>query len=219
MALSIDGTPVNIAGQSGASFTIGPITTTFTNGEVFIVVLTNLNGGGVSSISGGSLTFTRRAFTSQGGTNIDNIEEWSAPVGGSVVNNVTFTVTLSGSASYISASLFAVSNGGSSISFDAGGPQTSTSGLASMTTSETALIIPSARFSATGAPTASSPWTGICSGVSGAFLGVEYQVAAASRRRPTPRTRSRQPVTTIPGARRAARSRCPPGSTPPRSPP
>lgn len=175
---SLDGTPVNQhSTPSGTSFTIGPITSTFTNGIVVIDNLANDVSLYISSITGGGLTFTRHAAINGGA---GYLERWTAPVGSSVVNNITFTVNANTSGVFTSTALYIVSAGGDTVSFDAGGPQTGTgTTIVGMTTQETALVTFCARFGSDSAPTVTGAWSGIVSGVSGSFFVAGDQSGAA----------------------------------------
>lgn len=170
--LTIDGSASHNSGATSTP-TVGPLSSTFANGRVIIFVTYNLSSGSISSITGGGLTFTKRITITLGGSDV--FDEWAAPVGGSPLSGVTFTANLSGSASFTFMQAFVVSNGGNAVAFDTGGPQAVTSGAASMTTNESAMVFCAGRFGTSGAPTASAPWTQIIGGVASSFSASEYQ--------------------------------------------
>lgn len=173
MALSIDGTPAN--GNStpgGTTFSVGPVTSSFGNGIVVLDILANDASLFVSSISGGSLTWSRHSSINGGA---GYLERWSAQVGNTALSSQSFTVTATTSGVFISWGLYVVSSAGSTVNFDSGGPQTGTSSFASMTTNETALVTFCARFGTDNAPTVTSPWSGIVSGVANSFFCAGHQ--------------------------------------------
>jgi hypothetical protein len=174
MALALDGNIVSVANTAGnGPFNIGSISTTYGNGEVFCFVV--VNGTTVSGVTCGGITLTQRATITAGP---GPIYEYAGPVGSAPLSSAAVQVTIAASTSFFDACAWVISNTGSVVAFDTGGPQTN-GGAPTMTTQETALIMAMAKFLSSTTPTYAAPWSPIFSGVSGSYACIEYQVANA----------------------------------------
>jgi hypothetical protein len=103
MALALEGTAVRNNSSSVSSLTTTAFTTTQA-AEIKIAV--TINAGTTSSISGGGLTWALRKRQANAGGN--NIELWVAQAG-AALSGVQFTLTLSGSATFITSTVYAFS--------------------------------------------------------------------------------------------------------------
>lgn len=112
--LSLEGTPVHANAGSGTSMNIGPFTTT--KPALIVIVNTNNASGaaGISSITGGGLTWAKR--TGSGGSN--TIEEWTASAG-AALSGVTFTINFNSATMFDTADVFAISGNNTSTIYDA----------------------------------------------------------------------------------------------------
>lgn len=172
MTLALDGAAASTIASSGNPVTVGPISTTFGYGKVYILIVAN--SASPTSITGGGLTFSQRA-------SISNCFLWAADVGSSPLSGVTFTVNFGGSTTFCTMVAQAISNGGNSngLAFDSGGPQTATSSgsgpQASMTTANAvALLVAGGAYGADN-PTSGVGWTDIFGAQMGSFAIFQYQ--------------------------------------------
>ncbi len=169
--LSIDGTPIEA--NSSAATTSITLTTTKTNNIIILVIETN--GGPISTVSGGGLTWARRAQNSAGTT---NIETWWA-LASSILSGVTITVTPT-TTNFTTVIGFAVNGAKTSSPFD--GTAVTVSGIPSdpisiSTTAANTMIIGAFRFAGTSNPTAGSGFTGLA--LNADFALAEYQIVSA----------------------------------------
>lgn len=171
MALALDG---SVHGNATAA-SLG-VSLTTANANDIIVVIATINSGPVTSVVGGGLTWN--FVIADGPTAASQIEFWYA-VAASALSSVTITVTQTGSG-FITVDAFGISGADTSTIFDANAstPDSSTTGLLSITT-DTAdtFIIGGYRISVAN-PTEGSGWTKI----SGAdFQLTEYMIVSSTQ--------------------------------------
>lgn len=177
MSLALEGTPVIVNALGVTTLSVGPFTTTLAS-EVFI---TNVcNTAGITSISGGGLTWARRVdATSSAGVN--HLEHWAAQASGAL-SGVTFTITYSGGGSaFTTAALYAFSGQDTSTIWDgnASVPAHTDNGPdpQSITTSNANDVVIAGFRAGTASPTAGTGFTQICGSN---FLCVEYKILSAT---------------------------------------
>jgi|SRR5581483_2238836 len=180
MALALEGTPVHNNATSGSSLTTGAFTTTQA-AEIFISV--TINGTSVSSISGGSLTWSLRKRQSDP-TTVNFIEEWAAQASGAL-SSVQFTLTLGGSTSFITTDVYAFSGQDTSTIWDgdAGIPYSAQSDPITFSTSNANdSVIASYRMGSTASPTQGNIGGSAATKISGAdFQLTEYRIVSTTQ--------------------------------------
>ena len=173
MALALEGTPKHVNSGSGSSVALPAFTTTVAT-QVFIAV--TVNSATVSSITGGSLTWTKRKSTGQGSP----VELWTAPAA-SALSSVVFTVNLSISSSFCTCDVFAFSGNDTSTIWDGNASvpasQTTADPIAETTNNANDVLIGAFRMNTQGNPTAGTGFT-LISGAN--FQLCEYQIVSSS---------------------------------------
>jgi hypothetical protein len=173
MALALEGTPVHKNVTSGSTIVMDAFTTSV---GTQVVIVATINGGDnmITSITGGSLTFSER---SQVGSSGNNIYLWTAEASGALAG-VQFTLNLSTAIVFGTVDVFAFSGQDTGTIFDGNAsiPAEATSDpvLVSTTTADT-VIIAGMRVG-TASPTQGTGFTKI----SGAdFQLTQYKIVAA----------------------------------------
>jgi hypothetical protein len=177
---ALDGSPQQNTGNT-TSLVLPGLSTTFSNDVVYVVLVTQ--GGPGLNITGGGLTFTRRATLLGGG---NTIEIWSA-VASSPLSSAVFTCTSTAGPAFFTAVTFAFSGAHSASPFDANGaiPSTFASGAGvTITTSNANDILIAASANS---PAIDAPYTRLSPAAEANFLSVGYQIVSA--------TQSASPVT------------------------
>jgi hypothetical protein len=173
MALALEGTPVHKNSSGSSSEVMGAFTTSQA-AQIFLSIAPN--DATVSSVSGGGLTWARRATS--GGTS--PIELWSAQASGAL-SGVSFTINFSVAPTFDTMDVFAFSGQDTTTIWDshASVPTTGTSDpLAISTNNANDVIIAIYREAGTSTPTQGAGFTKI----SGAdFALVEYKIVAATQ--------------------------------------
>lgn len=111
---ALDGTPSHDTNTSGSSWTTTAFSTTHTNDVVYIA--TQANGGPVISITGGGLSWSKRAAGFFSGSSGPTFELWSA-IASSSLSGAQFTVTQT-SSSFFASNVFAFSGSHIASPFD-----------------------------------------------------------------------------------------------------
>lgn len=170
-ALSIEGANQGSTG-SGTTCTVA-ITTS--NSNDVIVVFSLSNGFGVSSVSGGGLTWHLR----YNNTGANPIGEYYA-VAASPLSAVTITVTYSGSSSYCVVTAFGISGADTTTIFDPSGslPSYSATDPGSCTTTNAQDII-FAGFRTNSGSNSGSGWTAVLAYLN--FQLVEYKIVSTTQ--------------------------------------
>jgi hypothetical protein len=184
MSLLLDGTPQHAISTSGvSSLALPAMSTTFKNGKAFIYSLDN-GSAGITSITGGGLTWTKRLLVGVAGTTL--LEEWSAPIGGTALSSTIFTVNYAAGSTYNVIAGFCISDDGNLVvNFDPGGPQsavgsnTDPSITTSSTISSKSIVFSGYRTTLSTGGTVGSGWTSIMSGITSSFMIEEYQAETA----------------------------------------
>lgn len=176
MALALESTPKHANG-SGTSLAL-PAFSTSQACRLYLAVLWNSDVT-VTGITGGSLTWTRRASQDNGSNT--RIELWSAPATGAVSSEI-YAVNFSGSSSFATADVFAFSGqdtSGTPFDSNASVPAKSATDPVSISTDNADdVIVACFRESSTANPTEGSGFTKI----SGAdYLLTEYKIVAATQ--------------------------------------
>lgn len=175
MALALDGSAHNNSG--GASSLGASLTTTNTN-DIIIAVAT-VNGGPVTSVSGGGLTWAKKASGTSDGGSSQFLELWYAVAAGTL-SGTTITVNQT-SSSYITIDVFAISGADTATIWDGAAVTGSGAGcdpLSISTTNANAFIIGAYRENSASNPTEGAGFTKI----SGAdFQLAEYKVVSSTQ--------------------------------------
>ncbi len=165
---ALDGTKQFANSSSTGALALPAFSTTYDEDIIYIGVITN--GGPVTSITGGGLTWAVRTTENSGGT---NVEIWYAKAA-TALSGVVFTVNTT-SAAFITAAVFAVSGASYASPFDANAsiPEEAANGVAlsiSTTTADDILIVVSLSG---GSNTIDAPYTSLHASD---FLSVGYQI-------------------------------------------
>jgi hypothetical protein len=169
--LSLDGTPVFANGSSGTSLALPAFSTSNPNDIILAPILSN--GLPITSITGGGLTFARVPSFTPGA----NIDLWWA-VAPSALSSVVFTLNWTGTDSYTTWGVLAVTGGKTSAPFDAAATAQTTGGAPYATLTTSAADTFAIGFAANSAASPGSGWTNI---YAANFLAVNYQIFSSTQ--------------------------------------
>lgn len=169
---ALDGTPQTTNSGGATSIVIAGVSTTFSNDVVYCVTVGN--GGSITGVSGGGLTWTRRKAITQGSS---TVEIWSA-VAATPLSSVTITPTQT-SLDFFTGLVFAFSGAHSASPFDANGsiPFGSTTGAAYSTSNANDIII----GATIGNVAIDSPFTALSATATSNFLSAGYRLVSATQ--------------------------------------
>ncbi len=176
MTLALEGTSVHVNSSGPGTSLALPAFTTSVATQVFVCIL--INGGTISSVTGGSLTFTNRVTSV--GTNL--ISLWTAAAS-SALSGVVFTINFSVAPGFTTADCFAFSGHDTITRWDSNAsvPSKEDSGpdpILVSTNNANDVIIAGFRMVNTASPTAGSGFT-LISGAD--YQGVEYKIVSATQ--------------------------------------